>query len=131
MPSNPKNTVSTVIPAMRYHDADVAIEWLCKPSDSKSTSSYRARTEQSRMLSSPLVAAMIMLGSAREDEFGQGVKPPRETGGIGTQSASRRYYSQGSPLTPATQSANGPQIGVERKEALAAIGWGFYPSATD
>jgi uncharacterized glyoxalase superfamily protein PhnB len=30
---------------------------------------------------------MIMLGSAREDEFGQWVKPPRETGGIGTQSA--------------------------------------------
>jgi uncharacterized glyoxalase superfamily protein PhnB len=30
---------------------------------------------------------MIMLGSAREDEFGRWVKPPRETGGIGTQSA--------------------------------------------
>jgi uncharacterized glyoxalase superfamily protein PhnB len=32
-------------------------------------------------------SGMIMLGSAREDEFGQWVKPPRETGGIGTQSA--------------------------------------------
>jgi uncharacterized glyoxalase superfamily protein PhnB len=30
---------------------------------------------------------MIMLGSARDDEFGHWVKPPRETGGIGTQSA--------------------------------------------
>ena len=30
MPSNPKNTVSTVIPAMRYRDANAAIEWLCK-----------------------------------------------------------------------------------------------------
>jgi hypothetical protein len=30
MPSNPKNTVSTVIPAMRYRDANAAIERLCK-----------------------------------------------------------------------------------------------------
>jgi uncharacterized glyoxalase superfamily protein PhnB len=30
---------------------------------------------------------MIMLGSARDDEFGQWVKPPREIGGVGTQSA--------------------------------------------
>jgi hypothetical protein len=32
-------------------------------------------------------SGMIMLGSAREDEFGQWVTPPRATGGIGTQSA--------------------------------------------
>src|SRR5437762_12613424 len=30
MPSNPKNTVSTVIPAMRYRDVAAAIDWLCK-----------------------------------------------------------------------------------------------------
>ena len=30
MPSNAKNTISTVIPAMRYRDANAAIEWLCK-----------------------------------------------------------------------------------------------------
>jgi hypothetical protein len=28
-----------------------------------------------------------MLGSARDDEFGRWVKPPREIGGAGTQSA--------------------------------------------
>jgi uncharacterized glyoxalase superfamily protein PhnB len=30
MPSNAKKTISTVIPAMRYRDANAAIEWLCK-----------------------------------------------------------------------------------------------------
>ena len=30
MPSNAKVTISTVMPAMRYRDANAAIEWLCK-----------------------------------------------------------------------------------------------------
>jgi uncharacterized glyoxalase superfamily protein PhnB len=30
---------------------------------------------------------MIMLGSARDDEFGKLIKPPRDLGGVGSQSA--------------------------------------------
>ncbi len=30
MASPAKQTRATVIPAMRYHDAPAAIEWLCK-----------------------------------------------------------------------------------------------------
>jgi len=87
MPSNPKNTVSTVIPAMRYRDANAAIEWLCKAFGFEKH--FVVPGEQGTVPHAQLSFGngMIMLGSARDDEFGQWVKPPGETGGIGTQSA--------------------------------------------
>ena len=51
MRSNAKNTISTVIPAMRYRDANAAIEWFVKPSGLKGTLSFPARTEQLHMRS--------------------------------------------------------------------------------
>ena len=30
MPASAKNTVSTVIPALRYRDGAAAIDWLCR-----------------------------------------------------------------------------------------------------
>ena len=87
MPSNPQNTVSTVIPVMRYRDANAAIEWLCKAFGFERH--LVVPGENGTVAHAQLVFGngMIMLGSAREDEFGQWVKPPRETGCIGTQSA--------------------------------------------
>jgi uncharacterized glyoxalase superfamily protein PhnB len=87
MPSNPKNTVSTVIPAMRYHDANAAIEWLCKAFGFEKHLVVPGENGTVAHAQLAFGNGMIMLGSAREDEFGQWVKPPRETGGIGTQSA--------------------------------------------
>jgi hypothetical protein len=46
------------------------------------------------MPNSPFGNGMIMLGSARDDEFGRWVKPPREIGGAGTQSAYLRAATQ-------------------------------------
>jgi uncharacterized glyoxalase superfamily protein PhnB len=87
MPSNAKKTISTVIPAMRYHDANAAIEWLCKAFGFEKH--FVVPGENGTVAHAQLTFGngMIMLGSAREAEFGQWVKPPRETGGIGTQSA--------------------------------------------
>ena len=87
MPSNPKNTVSTVIPAMRYRDANAAIEWLCKAFGFERHLVVPGENGTVAHAQLSFGNGMIMLGSAREDEFGQRVKPPRETGGIGTQSA--------------------------------------------
>jgi uncharacterized glyoxalase superfamily protein PhnB len=87
MASNPKNTVSTVIPAMRYRDANAAIEWLCKAFGFEKHLVVPGENGTVAHAQLSFGNGMIMLGSAREDEFGQWVKPPRETGGIGTQSA--------------------------------------------
>jgi len=87
MPSNPKNTISTVVPAMRYRDANAAIEWLCKAFGFERHLVIPGENGAVAHAQLTFGNGMIMLGSAREDEFGQCVKPPRETGGIGTQSA--------------------------------------------
>jgi uncharacterized glyoxalase superfamily protein PhnB len=87
MRSNPKNTVSTVIPAMRYRDANAAIEWLCKAFGFERHLVVPGENGTVAHAQLAFGNGMIMLGSAREDEFGQWVKPPRETGGVGTQSA--------------------------------------------
>jgi uncharacterized glyoxalase superfamily protein PhnB len=87
MASNPKNTVSTVIPTMRYRDANAAIEWLCKAFGFEKHLVVPGENGTVAHAQLSFGNGMIMLGSAREDEFGQWVKPPRETGGIGTQSA--------------------------------------------
>src|SRR6202030_1804616 len=87
MPSNPKHTTSTVIPAMRYRDANAAIEWLCKAFGFEKHLVVPGENGTVAHAQLAFGNGMIMLGSAREDEFGQWVKPPRETGGIGTQSA--------------------------------------------
>jgi uncharacterized glyoxalase superfamily protein PhnB len=87
MAGNAKNTTSTVIPAMRYRDAPAAIEWLGK------AFGFRPHLvvpgENGTIEHAQLVFGngMIMLGSARDDEFGRWVKPPPEIGGAGTQSA--------------------------------------------
>jgi uncharacterized glyoxalase superfamily protein PhnB len=87
MPSNPKHTVSTVIPAMRYRDANAAIEWLCKAFGFEKHLVVPGENGTVAHAQLSFGNGMIMLGSARDDEFGRRVKPPRETGGIGTQSA--------------------------------------------
>jgi uncharacterized glyoxalase superfamily protein PhnB len=87
MPSNPKNTVSTVIPAIRYRDANAAIEWLCKAFGFEKHLVVPGENGTVAHAQLSFGNGMIMLGSARDDEFGRRVKPPRETGGIGTQSA--------------------------------------------
>lgn len=83
-----KQTVSSVIPTMRYEDAPAAIEWLCR------AFGFRKHLvvpgERGQILHAQLVFGngMIMLGSAsNEGEFGKYVRTPRQTGGIGTQSA--------------------------------------------
>lgn len=78
---------SSVIPAMRYEDAPAAIEWLCEAFGF--ARHLVVPGEKGEILHAQLTfgTGMVMLGSAsNEGEFGKYVKPPRATGGIGTQS---------------------------------------------
>ena len=69
---------SSVIACFRYKDAPAAIEWLCTafgferhlvvPGDNDGIAHAELKFD----------GGMIMLGSARDDEFGQMLKPPVE-----------------------------------------------------
>lgn len=71
-------STSSVIACFRYKDASEAIEWLCKafgferhlvvPDDKGGIAHAELK----------FGGGMIMLGSARDDEFGQLLKPPVE-----------------------------------------------------
>jgi uncharacterized glyoxalase superfamily protein PhnB len=80
-------TTATVIPTMRYHDAGAAIEWLCKAFGF--VKHLVVPGEGGTIAHAQLVIGngMIMLGSARDDNFGRLQKPPRDLGGVGSQSA--------------------------------------------
>lgn len=73
---HPKDTISTVIPTLRYHDARAAVDWLCEAfgfsrhlivdGDGGGIAHAQLRFGN----------GMIMVGSARDDEFGQLQVPP-------------------------------------------------------
>ena len=86
MADNAKKTTATVIPAMRYHDAGAAIEWLCKAFGFEKHLVVPGENGTIAHAQLTFGNGMIMLGSARDDEFGKLVKPPRDLGGVGTQS---------------------------------------------
>ena len=75
-----------VIPTLRYEDATAAIEWLgtafgfephlVVPGEGGAVAHAQLVSE----------GVMIMLGSARDDEFGQLQRPPPEPGAVCTQS---------------------------------------------
>jgi uncharacterized glyoxalase superfamily protein PhnB len=81
-----KNTTSTVIPTMRYHDAPAAIEWLCRAFGFEKQ--LVVPGEEGGIAHAQLTFGngMIMLGSVNDNEFGRLVKSPRDLGGIGSQS---------------------------------------------
>lgn len=78
MTHNAKQTVATVIPTLRYQDAAAAIEWLCKAFGFEKH--LIVPGENGTIDHAQLVFGngMIMLGSARDDEFGRLQRPPGE-----------------------------------------------------
>ncbi len=87
MPGRAKNTIATVIPAMRYRNAPEAIEWLCRafgftkhlvvPGENGTIAHAQLRFGN----------GMIMLGSSRDSETDPMFKQPSEIGGAETQCA--------------------------------------------
>lgn len=79
--------MTTIIPALRYGDAAAAIEWLCKAFGFEKH--LVVPGENGTIVHAQLVLgdAMVMLGSARNNDYGWLSALPKEIGGKVTQSA--------------------------------------------
>jgi len=102
-----------IIPTMRYRDAAAAIDWLCRAFGFERH--LVVPGEQGTITHAQLTLGngMIMLGSARDDEFGKLQKTPAQVGGVGTQSP---YI-----IVPDAD-AHHEEIGVERSSAAQRHG---------
>lgn len=77
---------STVMPALRYRNAPSAIDWLCRVFGFVRHAVHTMPDGSIAHAELVLGGGMIMLGSARDDEYGRGFKAPDELGGIETRS---------------------------------------------
>ena len=86
MAESSKNTTATVIPGMRYKDAPTAIKWLCKAFGFKEH--LVVPNEDGTIAHAQLTFGngMIMVGSARDDEYLNHQKSPSDLGGYNSQS---------------------------------------------
>jgi uncharacterized glyoxalase superfamily protein PhnB len=81
----PKNA-ATIIPTLRYRDAAAAIEWLCRAFGFERHLVVPGEGDTIAHAQLTFGNGMIMLGTARADEFGNLQKTPEQVGGVGTQS---------------------------------------------
>lgn len=77
-------TTVTVIPAMRYEDADAAVEWLTRAFGFRSHAVYR--NDHGKVVHAELayLNGLIMLGPNVESEFGRYMTMPKAAGGLST-----------------------------------------------
>ena len=87
MPSPVIHSRSTIMPALRYRNAPAAIDWLCQVLGFARHAVYEGENGTIGHAELTLNGGMIMLGSAKDDEYGRGFKSPDEIGGIETRSA--------------------------------------------
>jgi uncharacterized glyoxalase superfamily protein PhnB len=80
-------TKSTIFPALRYKDAPAAIEWLCNVLGCTKHAVYANEDGTIAHAELALGGGMIMLGSTKDDAYGQRFKSPGEVGGMETRSA--------------------------------------------
>ena len=67
---------SNIIPTLRYRDAPAAIEWLCRAFGFEEHLVVPGDDDQIAHAQLTIGNGMIMLGSARDDEFGELQAPP-------------------------------------------------------
>ena len=86
MPTGAKTTTATIIPALRYRNAPAAIDWLCEAFGFEKH--LVVPDEEGGIAHAQLKFGngMIMLGSAREDRFGDVQVPPDAPDSTVTQS---------------------------------------------
>lgn len=87
MPELAKATKATVIPVLRYRDANAAIEWLDRAFGFRAHLVVSGEGDVIEHAQLSFGAGMVMLGSVRDDEFGRLMTHPDETGGRETMSA--------------------------------------------
>ena len=77
-------TRSTIIPGMHYRDAPAAIEWLCSVFGFTKHVVIPGPDNTIAHAELTLDGGMLMLGSARENDFGRLMKHPDQIGGAET-----------------------------------------------
>jgi uncharacterized glyoxalase superfamily protein PhnB len=87
MSSTSPHSPSTIIPALRYRNAPAAIDWLCQVFGFERHAVYEGAPGTIGHAELTLNGGMIMLGSAKDDEYGSRFKSPDEVGGFETRSA--------------------------------------------
>ena len=80
-------TRSAVMPTLRYRNAPAAIDWLCGVLGFERHAVYEGENGTIAHAELSLGGGMIMLGSAKDDEYGRSLKSPDELGGVETRSA--------------------------------------------
>jgi uncharacterized glyoxalase superfamily protein PhnB len=80
-------TKSTVMPTLRYRDAQAAIEWLTKVFGFEKHAVYAGKDGTIGHAELTLGGGMLMLGSVKNDEYGKGFKTPGELGNVETRSS--------------------------------------------
>ena len=84
----PMQTVTTIIPGMRYRDAPAAIEWLCRAFGFEKNAVYEDGAGGIAHAQLTYGNGMIMLGSIHDNEWGRMMAQPDEIGGRETQCSS-------------------------------------------
>jgi uncharacterized glyoxalase superfamily protein PhnB len=79
-------TASTIMPTMRYRDANAAIEWLSRVFGFERHAVYPGPNNTVGHAELTLGGGMIMLGSCKDDEYGRGFKSPADVGNVETRS---------------------------------------------
>ena len=77
---------SVIIPTLRYSDARAAIDWLCDAFGFEKQMVVPGEGNVIHHAQLRFGNGMIMLGTARDDEFGKLQTTPGTAGGVGTQS---------------------------------------------
>jgi uncharacterized glyoxalase superfamily protein PhnB len=86
MPVTQGTTASPVIPTLRYNDAIAAIGWLCNVFGFERHAVYPGPNGTVDHAELALNGGMIMLGSAKDDAYGRGLRSPAELGDVETRS---------------------------------------------
>jgi uncharacterized glyoxalase superfamily protein PhnB len=87
MAANNPLSPSTIMPTMRYRDANAAIEWLCGVFGFERHAVYPGPNNTIGHAELTLGGGMIMLGSEKDDAYGRGFKSPVDIGDVETRSA--------------------------------------------
>ena len=87
MPGTTLASPSTIMPTFRYHNAPAAIEWLCAVLGFARHAVYPGPDNTVGHAELTLGGGMIMLGSEKNDAYGNRFKSPEAVGGFETSSA--------------------------------------------
>ena len=76
---------TSIIPTLKYQNAQSAIKWLCRAFGFEKHLIVQGENDSIAHAQLTLGNAMIMLGSASNDEYGKLIQTPKNLNGINTQ----------------------------------------------